>query len=362
MRKLGIGCLLPLVILAAACDGDVWTTSDLGGGNNKLDRGGKVGDAPLFPDAPKIEPPPPKQDSACGGQDIPIILKKKGEIPDLFLVVDLSGSMAMPIDFFNLAKGTKWQAMRKVLISLVEGYKNNIRFGLSLYPSNNSCSAGKIDVPLQSGNHPAIKSKLNSNKPRGNTPIYTTLAQVGVYLKTAPVAKGGRYVLLATDGMPNCGKETDTDTSKETLAEVKKLAGTGAKVIIVGFGGIINGNSSFLNQLAVAGGAPNPKGGSKKFYGAADEKQLKAALFAIAGGIIPPNCTYTLTTKPQDPNKVTVKFDGVSVPRSLSSKDGWNYTSNGTEITFFGSYCTKLRQGQVKKVQFLFGCKGPVIK
>ncbi len=353
--------LLPALLLAPACDGDVWTSTDLGGGG-KADWSHKNSDAPIKWDQSKIEPPPPKKDSACGGQDIPIILKKKGDIPDLFLVVDISGSMSMPIDLFNIFKGTKWGAMKKVLISLVEHYKNNIRFGLSLYPSNNSCGAGKIDVPLQKGNHPAIKAKLNGNNPRGNTPIYTTLALANKYLKSVPVAKGGRFVLLATDGMPNCGKDPSDDTSSQTLAEVQKLAVGKTKVFVVGFGSIVNGNPGFLNKLAMAGKAPNPKGGANKFYPAANEKQLKDALFAIAGGIIPPNCTYTLTSKPQDPNKVTVKFDGVAVPRSMSSKDGWNYTSGGSEITFFGSYCTKLRQGKVKKVQFLFGCKGPVIK
>lgn len=65
---------------------------------------------------------------------------------------------------------------------------------------------------------------------------------------------------------------------------------------------------------------------------------------------------------PPEPENVTVTFDGVPVPRSTSNNDGWNYTAGGTEITFFGSYCDRLRQGQVKQVRFLFGCKGPVIE
>ena len=89
---------------------------------------------------------------------------------------------------------------------------------------------------------------------------------------------------------------------------------------------------------------------------------METALDTIAGGIIAPSCSYELVSQPPVPDDVAVFFDGVAVPRNLSNKDGWNYTSNNTEITFYGSYCTKLRQGQVKKVQFLFGCKGPVIK
>jgi len=308
-------------------------------------------------------PDPAKKDSgACGGQSIPIQLVQKGDIPDLHLVVDRSGSMMTPVDFFNWALGTKWDVMRKTLISLVGAYTVNIRFALTLFPSDDLCGAGKIDVPLQVGNHPAIKQKLQSTGPNGNTPTHTTLAAVRTYLKTVPPAKGGRYVLLATDGMPNCGTpEGDGDTGPETLAEVQQLAQDGVKTFILGFGSIVAGNPTLLDQLAAAGGVPNPKG-PQKFYPAANEQQLKDALFNIAGGIIPPPCTYKLTSQPQDPEKVTVTFDGVPVPRTKSNKDGWNYTAGGTEITFFGSYCDKLRKGQVKTVKFLFGCKGPVIE
>jgi hypothetical protein len=350
--------LLASLALLVACDGGVFTVREAGSGR---DGPGAGSDANLFPDARALPDLAPRLDRHCGGQDIPIVLKKKGEIPDLHLVVDRSGSMMLPVDIFKPLQGTKWQVMRKVLISLVDSYYQNIRFALTLFPSDNSCGAGKIDVPLQLGNHPAIKTKLNKTGPNGNTPTHTSLAAVRTYLSKVPPAKGGRYVLLATDGMPNCGKTVDTDTSNETLAEVQKLAAAGTKVFVVGFGSIVAANPGLLDRLAQAGGAPNPKG-PRKFYAATNEKELKDALFTIAGGIIPPPCTYTLTSKPADPEKVTVTFDGTAVPRSLSNKDGWNYTGGGTEITFYGSYCTRLRQGQVKQVKFLFGCKGPVVK
>ena len=348
---------LTVLLLLAACDeGEFGNYENLGGGNGHKDGW-------LFPDSarpPDSGPKTPKKDAGCGGQNVPIKLVKKGDIPDLHLVVDRSGSMMMFIDFFNWALGTKWSVMHKTLNSLVDNYKSNIRFGLTLFPSDNACGMGKIDVPLQMGNEPAIKQKLAKTGPNGSTPTHTTLAKVYLYLKSVPLGKGVRYALLATDGAPNCGKTQDTDTSAETLAEVKKLAASGTKVFVLGFGSIVTGNPGHLNKLAVAGGVPNPKG-PNKFYAATNEKQLKEALFNIAGGIIPPPCTYKLNSKPPDPTKVTVTFDGKAVPRSNSSKNGWNYTGGGSEITFFGSSCQQLRTGQVKQVKFLYGCKGPVI-
>ena len=350
--------LLTVIVLLAACDeGEFVNYQDGGGG------GPPKKDSWVWPDSapvPDLAKKPPKKDAGCGGQNVPIVLVKKGNIPDLHLVVDRSGSMMTPIDFFDWSKGTKWRVMHKVLNSLVDNYKSNIRFALTTYPGDNSCGAGKIDVPLQMGNEPAIKAKLAKTGPNGNTPTHTTLAKVNLYLKSVPKGKGPRYALLATDGMPNCGKAQDSDTSAETLAEVKKLVAAGTKVFVLGFGSIVTGNPGHLNKLAVAGGVPNPKG-PNKFYAATNEKQLKDALFNIAGGIIPPTCTYKLKSKPPDPNKVTVTFDGKAVPRTKSNKNGWNYTGGGTEITFFGSYCLKLRKGQVKQVKFLYGCKGPVI-
>ena len=365
MRHLRRSWVLALWLLAApGCDGDVFTQYDGGHGSAK-DGPGSNKDTWVWP-AEDVAPVPKvdkgtKKDAGCGGQNVPIKLVKKGNVPDLHLVVDRSGSMMTPIDIFNWAKGTKWDVMRKTITFLVDQYKGNIRFGLTLFPGDNSCKAGKIDVPLQTGNVPAIKSKLATTWPNGNTPTHTSLAKVKLYLDSVPKTKGPRFVLLATDGMPNCGADPSDDTSKQALAEVQKLAAAGTKVFVVGFGSIVAANPGHLNKLAQAGGKPNPKG-PNKFYPATNEKELKAALLVIAGGIIPPPCTYKLNSKPPDPTKVTVTFDGKPVPRSLSSKDGWNYSGGGNEISFYGSACKKLRQGQVKQVKFLYGCKGPVIK
>lgn len=360
LRRLAVLALLPLAWNVAGCDSGTFKSSVDQGSNGRLD-----GKAPPRESGPSpfdfSNPDPPRLDANCGGQTIPITLTQKGDIPDLHLVVDRSGSMMLPVDIFQWQLGTKWQVMVKTLSSLVDAYPNNIRFGLTLFPQDNACAAGQIDVALTLGANTQIKQVLAQTGPNGSTPTHTSLAAVGSYLPTVPAVPGGRHVLLATDGAPNCGATADTDTSSETLAEVQKLAAAGYKVFVVGFGDIIAGNPGLLNQLATAGGVPNPSG-PFKFYAAANETELKNAFFNIAGGLIPPPCTYKLAAPPADPDLVTVTFDGKPVPRSLSSTAGWNYTAGGTEITFFGQFCDLLRTGSVKEVKFAFGCKGPVIK
>jgi hypothetical protein len=361
LHTLTLSLALLSTLLLVACDSGEFV--DTGNGNDPwTNPSGNADGSYQFPDAgPGGNPDPNQEDPTCGGQNIPIQLKQGGEIPDLYLVVDKSGSMAEPVDIFKFFE-TKWKIMRKTLIALVEHYQTNINFGLSVFPSDGVCGPGMVDVPLQPGSHPAITAKLNATTAEGNTPTHTTLANARQYLNSVPPGPGQRFVLLATDGMPNCGgANQDTESGPETLAEVQNLYNNGIKTFVLGFGSIIAGNPALLNQLATAGGKPNPNG-PHKFFPAANEEELRDAFFSIAGGIIPAPCTYKLASLPPEPDMVTVKFDGVAVPRNKKHTSGWDYTGGGSEITFYGPDCERVSKGQVKNIEFIFGCKGPVIE
>jgi hypothetical protein len=316
------------------------------------------------------DPTNPPNEKTCGGQSIPIELKP-GAVPDLFLVVDKSGSMAFPVSFdpFNPKGGpgtgmgdTKWVAMRKALVAVLDQFKQRIRFGLSLFPGPGDCTPGAIDVPLKSGAEPTIKARLNATQPQGGTPTHTTLSKVRSHIKTVPPGPGGGYVLLATDGQPNCGGINNSSSSgPQTVDAVKGLAADGVKTFVLGFGQAMGNNPQLLDQLAVAGGTAKPSG-PHKFYLATNAKELEQAMLAIAGGIAPVSCTYKLNSPPPDPKKVTVKLDGVAAPRDPSHASGWDYSAGGTEITFFGADCDRVSKGQVKKIEVIYGCKGPVIE
>jgi len=350
MRKVAT---LALVAALISCDGGAIDGEPATGSDGSL--------PPPFPDAlisPDGQGGLPEE---CGDQTIPISVEKKNDVPDLFLVVDKSGSMGstmIPFDFFG---PTRWSVMQKTLGSLVDTFKGSIRFGLSLYPGNMTCGPGAIDVSLQADNEETIKQRL-ALFPVGGTPTHATLAAVGDYLATVPPVPGGRYVLLATDGEPNCRSELEPkqETLAETLAEVEKLAAAGYKVIILGFGDVVVDATAHLDALAAAGGFPNPSG-PHKFYPATSEQELKDALFTIGEVIKPPPCTYALDSAPPDLEKVTVTFDGQPVARSTQQTDGWDYTDGAAEITFFGAACDKLQSGAVKQVQLRYGCKGPQI-
>jgi hypothetical protein len=289
----------------------------------------------------------------CGGQSIPIELKPAA-IPDLHLVVDKSGSMADRLGkpFFGTSE-VKWTVMRDTLQATVEHFASTVRFGLTLFPGDRSCGPGGIDVPLELGNGARITSTLQAVRPAGNTPTATTIRAVQQYLAGID-GETERHILLATDGMPNC----DWAADQATVAAVKQARAAGLKTFVVGFGEIFAANPFLLDQLAEAGGTATS--GEHKFYLASDEEQLKQALFAIAGGLVVPSCTYALDSAPPEPDKVTVTFDGQAVARDGSHASGWDFTGD-KELTFFGAECDRLAGGSVSQIEVIYGCKGPVI-
>ena len=268
-----------------------------------------------------------QSEPTCGGQSIPIE-RKPAPIPDLHLVVDKSGSMADRLGFpFGSPMPTKWTAMRETLQATVQHFGSTVRFGLTLFPSDGRCGPGQIDVPLELGNEAQITSALQAVRPAGNTPTATTLEAVRQVLVQSE-QKSDRHILLATDGLPNCDPAAD----QATLAAVQRARAAGIKTFVVGFGEIFAADPFLLDRLAEAGGTATA--GQHKFHLASDEEQLQQALFAIAGELVVPSCTYSLDSAPPEPDKVTVTFDGQAVARDGSHATGWDFTGE-QELSFF---------------------------
>ncbi len=352
------------IALAGAMTSFACGPSDLGDGGGDGSTGGDV-DAPTGtgadggPTADAFEPYP---DASCGEQTEPIELTNLGDPPDMLIVLDRSGSMTDILDPFDFIPpwDIKWDVMKTALESITEATESNIRYGLAAFPTDTDCAvADGALVPIDIDNHDAIENWLEdtSNAPNGNTPAHLGLQNaLGIYNSITP-NPDGRYVLFATDGVPNCG---DEDPYPLTVGAVNDLAAAGINTFVLGFGGITFLDDDLLNDAALAGGVPKP-GGPPHYYHADDPDALQTALEDIMGGIIQPSCSYELAELPPDPNDVTVTIDGDTVPRSPGQNDGWDYYPDEHTITFFGSYCDDIMNGDVAEVSFVFGCPGPVV-
>ncbi len=305
-----------------------------------------------------VDADPNQADSGCGLQEENIGLVNLGDPPDMLIVLDRSGSMTTPIDIFNPFGATRWTTMRDALNGIVMQTENNIRWGLSVFPTDNDCgvSAG-TQVPIDISQYSAISTWLNGASPDGNTPANAGLEEALAYYQSIPVNPEGRYVLFATDGEPNCD---DSSPYALTLGAVDALAAAGIKTYVIGFGDPLGLDVQLLNDAAQKGGVPRA-GGPPYYYQATNASDLQNVLAMISGGVIVPSCSYALSSQPPDPDAVTVTIDGVPVPRSTGHTNGWDYYPDAGTITFFGMACDQVQSGSISSVEFFFGCPGPVV-
>lgn len=356
---------LSLAVAASAC-GPTSPGID-GGGNGSVDGSQTAVDGAAFRDS-SIPP-----DASCGVQEEPIELTELGEPPDLLIVLDRSGSMNTPPGLFPIpGQPTKWQIIKQALSDIMIAKQANINFGMMVFPSigaaDTLCGVTPgIDVPIAPMNATAINAWLGPKAADGNTPAHLSLQDALSVYASLPVNPAGRYVLFATDGLPNCGGDppvADQASDSETVAAVAALAAApnDIKTYVLGFGlnlplGIPAG---VLDDAALAGQVPKP-GGPPHYYEANNATELEQALNDIAGGIIVPTCEYALASQPPDPDLVTVTIDGTPVPKDPNHNNGWDYYPDSSTITFFGSYCSQIESGAVANVRFTFGCPGPIV-
>lgn len=332
------------------------------GGGGPVDSGGPIG-----VDAGPERDFGPRVDGGCDLSE-PVMNEIIGDPPDMLLTVDISGSMCTPlIDTFPPSMTSKMSIMKTALNDLVASKDARINFGLMLFPgTSDACAPGTVTNPIMPRNGAAIMSTvdgLNGDifgcafEHDGATPTPTSLDAARAYYGTIPVNEVGRYVLLATDGQPNCGAPLPDggteETVDETVAAIEALAAAGIPTYVLGFGdGITAGD---LNRMATAGGTGMP-------YSARSAAELDMALDMIAAEIIPASCTIALGGASRDPALLQVSFDGGPlIPRNEARTSGWDYDAGTNTITFYGPECTRLQSGEVDEVDVDFGCPGPLI-
>jgi len=326
---------LPILLFSlAACSSQI-TSGDPNGGGGNGGGGDEFGGADAG-DAP-------------GCDEVRPIAVQEAQPPDLLLVVDKSGSMGD-----NIGGANKWNTMRSALGTTLDDNANTVHFGLMLYPANDVCAAGSVNTAVTASSGAAINSALNQVSPEGGTPTHTSLQNALSYYQGAAVNPNGRFVLLATDGEPNCQNTNDPTipTVTESVAAITALKNAGIPTYVLGFGGGVNGAT--LQAMAQAGG-------QNQYYSASSPTELAAALDAITGDVALPDCSFTLGEVPSDPTRLRLYFDDVEVGRSSLHSDGWDYDGSNNTLTIYGGSCDTLQGGNVGAVRVDYGCEGATI-
>jgi hypothetical protein len=338
---------------------------------------------------------------------------------NMLLVIDQSGSMNDKPS--ATATESKWSQMRKALAGALStvAVRKNINFGLELFPYDpsgaidpnstdpaTSCqvpvdeSAIVVPIETKTDKIDAILQVVNSAAPAGGTPTARALERAYDYFTTGggKDLPGSKWVLLATDGGPNCnlgatcGKDTCTQNMDlkcaggdpnttvnccatagfsclddlNVLTDIRNLATAKVGTYVIGIPGS-EAYAATLNSMAIAGGVPNAGANGESYYAVSASTSLtdlQTAFEDITTKLVK-TCDIELATTPTDPNSVILVKDCAIVPGVANNTpvDGGSsgfyidYTQQPTaHLRLVGTYCDQIMTSGASQVDVIQGC------
>jgi hypothetical protein len=302
-------------------------------------------------------------------------------IPDMLILLDRSLSMTM-------SEPRLWDIIRPALVTVTSATDDGIWYGLMAFPNSidpdacggggygNQCSPPTgVLVPVGPGTSGTIASTLDSLDTCGATPTALSLENAHQALVASPTGHP-QYILLATDGAPNCNESLDDNTCRcslgdcngspqyclddvRTYASLDAACAAGIHTFVLGMGGASE-FADVLEQMAV-------HGCTTTYYAAQEPDEIQAALDAITGSVA--TCQYEVSCADiPDTTRVNFYFDGVVVPRNPAHESGWDWTdpcesTSDTRgaIEFYGSHCDTIMSGGVASITAAYGCPSTMI-
>ncbi len=275
---------------------------------------------------------------------------------DILLVLDKTGSLTRAMDSANeCPTGSttcqqRWATLVSGLNAVLSSASSSVLWGLELFNSDGSCG---VDPPeVQMGPGAAVQAYIVNVTPAGSTPTKLAIQTAVTYLQTL-TDTNGKFILLATDGEPNCGSGKGggagaTDVPA-TVTAIGNAFTAGFQTYVIGVG-TETGN---LDNFAIAGNTTN-------YYPATSPDQLTAALNSIVGTVA--SCTFGLGRRPPDPNNIVIEFNGdhsLRPPQDTTHANGWDYTSPADNtVQVFGPWCDNVTNGTYTTTEVLMGCVG----
>jgi hypothetical protein len=256
---------------------------------------------------------------------------------------------------------TKWSQVVPAINMVVGQTDTTIRWGLKFFANNGGCTVNPgASVPIGPNNGAAIMAAFAMTNPGGSTPTRLAVQSGADYLMTV-MDPNPKYMLLATDGEPNCipGMKASNDDQAGAVAAVMAAAQAGIPTFVVGVGNVAPAIAT-LNMLADAGG--KPQAGATHYYPVSSTADLVAVLGTIGNMIA--SCSFGLGQAPPVPNNVGVYGNGqanMKIPHDTTHMNGWDYGAGMTSIVLYGAACDAVKNKTYQTVQAIYGCPGMII-
>jgi hypothetical protein len=319
---------------------------------------------------------------------------------NILLLIDKSGSMTVqPVGF----DASKWSALRTALEEALGNVKADINFGLLMYPFSSTqtipevCKEGccavpegadAVNVEIDSGTVtvPRILSALDATSPGGGTPTAAALQRANEYFTTGAGAAlpGTSYVLLATDGGPNCNSANncgaerctpnlDNDCNSgncckssgeyclddlEVTRQIESLKANGIPTFVVGIPGT-EAYAPYLEEFAKAGGVANPTA-PPQYYAVSASGGVRGLVDVFTGITtkLVRSCEITLSTDPPNVNEVNLAVDCEVVRPTAMDGSGWELdtTTAPNKVLLKGALCEQVERDGVRRIDVVYGC------
>lgn len=331
----------------------------------------------------------------------------------VMLAVDTSGSMTASMagtgmhctldgtigsDYDARSKNPcKWNDLKEALAG-EDGFLTQseglARFGLIAFPGadvGNSCAPGRVVVPIAESVEPVRAAILNDLSPSGGTPTADALRTAAREpLLRDEEAGRSRFVLLLTDGLPNCNPEladrcedcrahpeacqdeltgcrpTDApfDSCQPTpfdgapcvddarlIEAVTALRELGVHTLVVGFGSETadERQRDILNRASEAGGRPR-QGDGDAYYQAGSVGELYAILEELLAEF---PCTFPLSPAPGENAEINVVLRDNDKDREQRLTRGADWSISGTRdsLSVIGEACALIQRSEVGRYE-----------
>jgi hypothetical protein len=300
----------------------------------------------------------------------------------VMFVIDRSGSMGFGIDGqpATASNPSRWDQLSKALSPVVTSIESSVQLGAKVFPDPTDpndftlgagCGvADPIDVQPGLNNAQPILSIFQTSVPGGGTPTGAAISASAQALTASASRAVTRFMVLATDGAPNCnpvGKDINScvctlqaptqcndpqlmgegpydcldDTA--TIAAIRDAYNTQKiPTFVIGIGEQEKPEyTTTLDAMAVAGGRPQL--GSPHYYKVLVPDDLTQAFTQIQQSIT--QCTFVTPSVPTNPDAISITLNGIPIMLDPTHMNGWDYVDKSFgEIQLFGAACDTVQK------------------
>jgi hypothetical protein len=297
--------------------------------------------------APAAPPAGPREGMACGFQRYQLERLQ----PELMMVLDRSGSMLDPAAD---GQNSRWVETTAAVIEVLTQTEGTISWGLKSFPNPSRCLVTpEVDIEIGPSSTPAVDLVRNMlpNEDGSGTPTGQALEVATRYLRGRPTLSA-KYLVLATDGPPACPPGATRPHEQRALAALADALAGGIPTFVIGIATAGSPADQILAEFAHAGG--RARAGAQAYYPVEDRNGLLDALAEIRKEVA--SCTFGLEKDPPSPDDVAVNVDGTRIMRDPARMNGWNYNQGTRSVTLYGPVCDRVKRGEIKDVNIIFGC------